>query len=292
MSLKRKRLAIVLLCFVAITLGGAVSCCCKAEWRGWLDIFMPASVIIGGAFAYWKYAESVEVRRREAFSRLMDDFRGKAHEKTFYELIEREGEEWYLGDLVFASSEQEKQIDGMLLFFEDVLNLHDDTGLISDFELKRFEYYLDRISDDTEVAKYLIDFKNFCSDEYSVNPLKRVTDYVEKRQRKRKTNTDQSDIKTTFKDDFDVDGVLKAYFLNKNQDHVLTRSAKSVISRMRKVKKLMNGFDVPDGNHKVEEFCKEALSRIKSHSSDDVAASLCSALRHWYRAVTKSEPNF
>ena len=173
----------MLICFVAITIGFALSCCYKTEWRCWLDVFAPASVIIGGAFACWKYAESVEVRRREAFIRLMDDFHNKAYEKTFYELIEREGEGWYRGNLVFASSEHEKRVDGMLLFFEDVLNLHNQTGLISSSELKRFEYYLDRISDDTEVTKYLTDFKKFCSDAHAVNPLKCVTDHMEKRRR-------------------------------------------------------------------------------------------------------------
>ena len=285
-------MASTLICFVAITIGFAMRCCCKAEWRCFLDVFTPASIIIGGAFACWKYAESVEVRRREAFSRLMDDFHNKAHEKTFYELIEREGEGWYRGKLDFASSEHEKRIDGMLLFFEDVLNLHDQTGLISDFELKRFEYYLDRIGDDSEVVQYLTELEKFCKENSAVNPFECLTGYVGKRRKERKSKPNQSgsDLKLACKDEFDVDGVLKAYFIDK--DGVLTRSANSIISRMRTVKRMMNGFVALDGKHKVDEFCKEALSRIKSHPSVDVAASLRSALRHWYRAVTKNEPNF
>lgn len=288
---KRKLMAIALICFVAITIGFAVSCCCKAEWRCWLDVFTPASIIIGGAFACWKYAESVEVRRREAFSRLMDDFHNKAHEKTFYELIEREGEGWYLGKLGFASSEHEKRIDGMLLFFEDVLNLHGQTGLISGFELKRFEYYLDRISDDSEVVRYLTELEKFCKENSAVNPFEWLTGYVRKRRKERnaKPNQSGSDLKSACKDEFDVDGVLKAYFLNK--DGVLTRSAKSVISRMKAIKR-MTGLDDPIGKHNVDEFCKEALNRINRNLSSDVAASLRSALRHWYRAVTNGVPNF
>lgn len=288
---KRKWMAGSLICCVSMAVGFVMICCSKTEWRHWLDIVTPVSVIIGGAFACWKYAEAVEVRRREAFCRLMDDFRNKAHESTFYGIIERDEDEWYLKDLAFVSSEHERRVDGLLLFFEDVLNLHKQTGLVSAFELKRFEYYLDRISDDTMVAQYLSDLEKFCADNHTATPLKCVTDYVKQRRDKLKICVPQPEPKpkSTPKDDCDIDRVLKAYFLNK--DGMLTRSAKSVISRMKAIKR-MTGLDDPVGKHNVDEFCKDALNRINRNSSRDVAASLRSALRHWYRAVTNGVPNF
>ena len=182
-------------------------------------------------------------------------------------------------------------MDGLLLFFEDVLNLHKQTGLVSAFELKRFEYYLDRISDDTMVAQYLRDLEKFCADNHTDTPLKCVTDYVKQRRDKLKICVPQPEPKpkSTPKDACDIDVMLKEYFLNK--DGMLTRSAKSVISRMNAIKR-MTGLDDPVGKHNVDEFCKDALNRINRNSSSDVAASLRSALRHWYRAVTNGEPNF
>lgn len=75
MMTKRKWMAVPLICCVAMAVGFVMIWCSKTEWRPWLDIVTPVCVIIGGAFACWKYAEVVEVRRHEAFSRLMDDFR-------------------------------------------------------------------------------------------------------------------------------------------------------------------------------------------------------------------------
>ena len=169
--------SIALLSLVVLGIIGVLLCEVKPQYRNWLGIVTPICTIVGCAFACWKYADSVEMRRRDVLRRLLSDFQEKGYDATFYELVERENDvKWYQGNHRFLSPDYERRVDAMLRFFEDVLNMHKESGLISESELKYFEYYLIRISEHQLFGKYLSDLEEFCKTR--VNPLEYVTAYV------------------------------------------------------------------------------------------------------------------
>lgn len=283
--MNRKWKCFALICVVALAAIGVFVCSVKTECHKWLSAVNPISILIGGAFACWKYADSVEMRRREVLRRLLNDFHDQGHDATFYELVEHEGvDEWYCGKLSFLSTDYERRVDAMLRFFEDILNMYKMSVLVTEREFKYFEYYLDKISEDSSFCKYLSDLDEFCKE--IANPLKYVTEYVKPRKKQIMTAVESKGHK-------DVPGVyaedaLIAYF--KGRDGCITRSAQSIISRMRTIAKAVGHSEIAEQDDK--KFCEKALEYINAYPMPKVAASLRSALRHWYRAKIKAEPTF
>lgn len=284
LQMSRKSEFIALLCAVSIAAIGIFVCVANPKYGKWLEAIGPISILIGGAFAYWKYGDSVEMRRRDVLRRLLNDFHDKGYDATFYELAEREGvDDWYSGDLSFLSTDYERRVDAMLRFFEDILNMRELSRLISESEFKYFKYYLDRISEDSSFCKYLADLDEFCKSRE--NPLKYVTEYVRSQAKLVKKGAEPKKHEEP-SDGVDVENVLRAYFMNK--DGCITRSARSVISRMRTVAKAVERL--VSAKCDKEEFCKKALEYINTYPLPKVAASLRSALRHWHRAAFNTEP--
>lgn len=282
--MNRKWKCFALICGVALAAIGVFVCSVKTECNKWLSAVYPISILIGGAFACWKYADSVEMRRREVLRRLLNDFHDQGHDATFYELVEHEGaDEWYCEELSFLSTDYERRVDAMLRFFEDILNMYKMSGLVTEREFKYFEYYLDRISEDSSFRKYLLDLDEYCKG--IANPLKYVTEYVKPRKKQIRAAVESKGHKIEL--GVYAEDALIAYF--KDRDGCITRSAQSVISRMRAITKAVEHSEVAEDPKK---FCEKALEYINAYPMPKVAASLRSALRHWYRAEIKAEPTF
>jgi len=253
-----------------------------AEW------IVPTIVAVA---AYVKYRVNSRDSHAKTMLELMREFQ-QIHADTFYSLVERKETEFYLGNLIFDNSENERKADALLLFLENILHLHVN-GTISNSEFVHFEYYLKRVIGDPVFARYLHDFGVTCSEDGTVNPFSRVLDYFRSQSAFKSMRTENvKEINTSVEGlvGKDAKAASEAAFMAYLTQcyHGVTRTAKSVKSRV-------DGYLSKKGwSYEQPPTKGELLTAIKTVCADvnnpDTAASIRAALRQYYRASFGEEP--
>ena len=290
--MKQRFILCLLLCAFAIVLFVE----CSVGLISWTFKFSTLCTIIAAIFALHKWSESIAVKRIELLRSLMDDFYRNGHKETFYKFVERGCDEYYIkGELKFKNEDIECQIDSLLRFFNHILYLNRESGIISDKEIQWFGYYLERISSDQQINFYLEELSEYCYQNKATNPFKWLILF------RNEWKKNHPLLSVDSEEDFSCEKIgVSAFDLNVRKlqkslikDKLKLNTRQSILSRIVKINKLiaLDGFSPKLSSEELDKMTKAVVAVIDMYPRKNVKNSLKAAFRKYIEAVTDQKPN-